>query len=70
MAQFFPDEYPKGRCCSRPYFFSILATVHPEYCSALIRSCKDKRFSVTDEQQKAEAIEMTEEWASELKQFP
>lgn len=31
MADFFPDEYPKGRSCSREYFFTILATQYPEY---------------------------------------
>ena len=31
MADYFPDKYPKGRSCSRPYFFAILATLHPEY---------------------------------------
>ena len=43
--------------------------MHPEYCAKLIRDCKDKRFCVNDEEQQQEAIEMTQEWAEELKQF-
>ena len=70
MAQFFPDAYPKGRACNRDYFFSILATVQPDYCQRLIRDCKDKRFAVSDDQQENAAIELTSEWAEELKQFP
>ena len=31
MAQYFPDAYPKGRGCNREYFFSVLATVQPDY---------------------------------------
>ena len=70
MAAFFPDTYPKGRSCNRDYFFSILATVQPEYCEKLIRECKDKRFTITDQEQEQKAIVITEEWAMELKQFP
>ena len=70
MAQFFPDVYPKGRQCNRDYFFSILATVQPEYCQQLIRSCKDKRFTINTEEDKGKAIEITAEWAAQLKQFP
>ena len=31
MSFYFPDQYPKGRNCNREYFFSVLATVHPDY---------------------------------------
>ena len=70
MAQYFPSKYPKGHHYNREYFFSILATVQPEYCNALIRNSKDQRFVVNDEEQEAEAITLTEEWAAELKAFP
>ena len=70
MAQYFPDSYPKGRACNREYFFSILATVHPKYFEQLIRSCKDARFKVNDEEQKNDAIVITEEWAEALSEFP
>ena len=70
MAAFFPDAFPKGRSCNRGYFFSILATVQPEYCQQLIRSCKDKRFGIVGEEQEQKAIVITEEWAAELKRFP
>ena len=29
MADYFPDEYPKGRSCNREYFFTVLNTLHP-----------------------------------------
>ena len=70
MAVYFPDSYPKGRSCNREYFFSILATVQPEYCDKLIRNCKDMRFGLNDEEQQQKAIVITNEWAAELKQFP
>lgn len=37
MAEFFPDKYPKGRTCSRSYFFTILSTLHPEYTDKLLK---------------------------------
>ena len=44
MADYFPDEYPKGRQCSREYFFTILASLHPEYTDELLLKCKKDRF--------------------------
>ena len=70
MALYFPDRYPKGRHCNRQYFFNVLATIQPEYCAALIRESKDHRFKVLEEDQEKEAITITADWASELKQFP
>ena len=43
MANYFPDEYPKGRKCSREYFFTILNTLHPEYTHELILNSKKVR---------------------------
>ena len=46
MAKYFPSSYPKGRSCNREYFFSVVATLQPEYFQKLIRTCKDSRFDV------------------------
>jgi hypothetical protein len=67
MAKYFPDSYAKGLKCNQMYFFSILAALHPEYYEKLIRSCKDQRFGVNMEEQKLEAITISERWADELK---
>ena len=40
MADYFPDEYPKGRTCQREYFFTILATLHPDYTEQLLQKSK------------------------------
>ena len=45
MAECFPDRYPKGRSCSREYFFTILNTKHPEYTNKLILNSKFVRFA-------------------------
>jgi len=70
MAQYFPDQYPKGRSCSRPYFFAILATLHPDYTDKLIKRSKEMRFGVDGDKQRSEAIEMDPAWQEQLKQFP
>ena len=62
MAQYFPDEYPKGRSCSREYFFSILSTLYPEYTSKLIANSKEVRFGEEAMGDKQEVIEVDESW--------
>ena len=51
MADYFPDTYPKGRSCSREYFFAILATLHPDYTDKLIKQSKEMRFGVDGDKQ-------------------
>ena len=58
MAEYFPDKYPKGRSCSREYFFSILATLHPEYTADLILNSKKVRFDGEDDEAVKEKIEI------------
>ena len=70
MAQYFPDSYPKGRSCSREYFFTVLATLHPEYLRDLILKSKRDRFAVNNEEQAGEAILISAEWEQQLKEFP
>ena len=70
MAEYFPDKYPKGRSCSREYFFSILATLHPEYTADLILNSKKVRFDGEDDEAVKEKIEIDPQWEEELKKFP
>ena len=70
MAEHFPDQYPKGRQCAREYFFSILATKHPDYTRDLILNSKKQRFDGDEEDQLKEKIEIDSKWEEELKAFP
>lgn len=70
MAQYFPDAYPKGRSCQREYFFSILATIQPEYTDKLLKRSKEIRYGAEGEKQKDELIEMDPSWQDQLKEFP
>jgi len=36
MKDYFPDQYLKGRTCTREYFFTVLATIHPDYTKKLL----------------------------------
>ena len=69
-ANYFPDEYPKGRKCSREYFFTILNTLHPEYTHELILNSKKVRYTPEDEDAIKQTIEIDPEWEQELKAFP
>ena len=70
MVQYFPDEYPKGRKCSREYFFTILNTLHPQYTNELILNSKKLRNTLEDEDAVKHTIEIDPEWEQELKAFP
>jgi hypothetical protein len=70
MEDYFPDKYPIGRTCCREYFFTILATLHPEYTRELLRKSKSDRFALNDEEQQKEAILIDPEWEAQLKEFP
>jgi hypothetical protein len=70
MAELFPDKYPKGRQCNREYFFSMLATVQPDYTDKMLRKCKEIRFAADGEAQKTELIDMDPHWFDQLKEFP
>jgi hypothetical protein len=62
MAELFPDKYPKGRSCNREYFFTILATVQPEYTDKLLKQSKEIRFGAEGEAQQTELIDMDPGW--------
>ena len=57
MADYFPDAYPKGRVCSRKYFFDVLNTLHPKQTQAMIANAKRVRvIDDDDEEQKNKQI--------------
>lgn len=70
MSDYFPDQYPKGRSCGREYFFSILATLHPDYTDKMLKKSKEVRFGAEGERQQSEVIEMDPAWQEQLKEFP
>ena len=59
---FLPDKYPKGHPPDREYFFNVLNTLNPEYMKKIITHACSLRNHVVDEDQKGEAIEITEDW--------
>ena len=70
MKEHFPDQYPKGRQCAREFFFTILATKHPDYVKNLILNSKKQRFDGDEESDEEKRIEIDPEWEEELKAFP
>jgi len=67
---YFPEKYAVGRQCDRDYFWNLCHTMFPEEVSALIHNAGVQRFSVGQEENEADRIHMTEEWAALLEQFP
>ncbi len=67
---YFPEKYAVGRQCEREYFWNLCHTMFPQEVSALIHNAGVQRFSVGQEENEADRIHMTEEWAALLEQFP
>ena len=59
---YFHDSYPDQRGPSRKYFFDILNTIYPAYLKQIMDHASQERYAVTGEEQKLEAIEVTDEW--------
>ena len=67
---YLPDYFPKGHTPDREYFFNVLNTLNPEYMKKIITHACSLRNHVVDEDQKGEAIEITEDWCNQLNEVP
>ena len=67
---YFPTNLPKGRTASREYFWNILNTLDEAYVAHLIHHANSARYSATTVEAKAEAIQVTDEWAELLTANP
>ena len=70
MQDYFPDKYPKGKCCEREYFFTVLFSLYPDYTIKLIKHSKQTRLLKDDDGVPEDAIAMTEEWRGNSKNSP
>ena len=70
MAEHFPDDYPKGRSCSREYFFTVLSSKYPEYTQNLILNSKKQRFDGDEEADQQQRIEIDPEWGRGIEKVP
>ena len=62
LASYFPDKFPKGRSCNKEYMYNVFNTLYPEEVKNLIEHANKQRYSITDEQNKGNAIEISESW--------
>ena len=46
MAQYFPNKYPKGRCCDRDYMFNVANTLHQDVVSEVVKHALKQRHAV------------------------
>ena len=46
VAEYFPDSYPKGRCCDRDFMFNVVHTLYPEIVKAIIDGAHKERHSI------------------------
>ena len=65
-----PDYFPKGRQIDRQYFFNVLNTVHRADMKAILKYAFDQRNSSEAEQQRAETIQISQDWLQRLEDVP
>ena len=68
--QYFADKYPEDKLPCREYFFNILNTVYPDYLSSILDNAQKIRNTVDGDEQKNEAIKVTDEWMQQLNAMP
>ena len=70
MAPYFPDKFPKGRQCNKTYMFNIFNTLYPDKVKSMIEHANTQRYSIDEEKNKENAIEISETWKKELESMP
>ena len=70
MGSLFPSKYPKGRQCSRSYFYNCWNTCYPDDIKELLNHANSQRFSMKNEKLKQDSILLTEEWKQQLDSLP
>ena len=70
MKPYFPDEFPKGCQCDREYFYNLWNTQYSAQCQETIAYANSQRYTVSNEEARQNAIEVSDEWLSELGSMP
>jgi len=70
MAEYFPDKYPKGRCCDRDYMFNVANTLHEEIVTEVVQHALKQRHAVDSIKLKDESVLISDYWTKELKSLP
>ena len=71
VAKYLPSqEQMGGRLPERDFFFGILGTLKRQYLTDIIKDAHDKRFKVTDEENKKDSILISDAWLEELNKHP
>ena len=67
---YMPPKLHKGRTLSKRYFWDVVGTVYPDEVEAIIRHANEQRNSVEAEDNKNQAILVSEEMQGLLFKYP
>ena len=70
IRDFFPNEFPKGCQCDRSYFYNEWNTKYPEQVKDTIDYANKQRYTISNEDARQNAINVTDEWMDELGSMP
>ena len=70
ISLYFDDDFPEGKYPARDYFFNVLNTIHPEFLRQVIDHANNMRHGAAGLREKAEVIDISEEWLQKLGEFP
>ena len=70
VSDYLPSKMPKGRTLDRTYFFNVLNTFLGDELQAILQHAHQQRNSVSEQNQKQEAIVLSEQMAEDLFKYP
>ena len=70
VRDYLPSKLAKGRSLDKTYFFNILNTFVHDELQKILSHAHEQRNSIADQQQRSEAIMLSEQMAEDLFKFP
>ena len=70
VRDYLPSKMCKGRSLDKTYFFNILNTFVHDELQAILSHAHSQRNSIADQQQRSEAIMLSEKMAEDLFKYP
>ncbi len=71
VAKYLPSkDQMSGRFPEREFFFGVLGTLKRHYLTEIIKDAHDKRFKIPEDNEKKDAILISDAWLEELTKHP
>ena len=71
LANYLPSRKQlSNKLPERHFFFGVLSSIRRQYMKDVIEEAQKKRFKLSDDDPKKQAIKITDTWLEELNKYP